>query len=54
MNTVDFSKFNVHAQTHVGVHVDSSNVRKVVSLFSSAVFPGYYDTMPEEQKHAEL
>ena len=54
MNTVDFSKFNLHAQTHVGVHVDSSNVRKVVALFSSAVFPGYYDTMPEEQKHAEL
>ncbi|MGN0191470.1 MAG: serine O-acetyltransferase EpsC [Candidatus Cryptobacteroides sp.] len=54
MTTIDFSKFDMHAPSHGGIHIDACNVGKVVSLFSSAVFPGYYDTMPEEQKHAEL
>lgn len=51
MNTVDFNEtlaqMRTCGQSPEGVRIDPENVRRVISLFSSAVFPGYFDDSPQ-------
>ena len=58
MMSVDFKAvadlMRTEGEDTQGVRIDSASVRKVISLFTSAVFPGRIDDSPLDQTLAEL
>lgn len=58
MMPVDFNAMAESMRTEgripQGVRIDSASVRKVIALFTSTVFPGYFDDAPLDQTIAKL